>query len=102
MATKDGQAIGGISFYLKNAVMYDLQNAAIGYSPFFVPVDNFNGLTVSKGMGPLGVAGVISGSTGVTLQRVSSAYLTAANTYTGETTGAERLAWDRRTRQQFL
>jgi hypothetical protein len=32
--TKPGQGIGGLSFYMKNAVMYDLLNTAIGYTPF--------------------------------------------------------------------
>ncbi len=87
--TLDGQAIGGISFYLKNAVMYDLAHTAIGYTPFYVTVDNFDGLTVSQAMGPVGVAGVIFGQNGVTIQSTSSAYLTAPNTYTGETTVAQ-------------
>ena len=30
------QAIAGLSFYTTNAVMYDLQNTAIGYTPFYV------------------------------------------------------------------
>jgi hypothetical protein len=82
-------AIAGISFFLKNAVMFDMSNRTIGYTPFFVAVDNFNGLSVSQAMGPLGVAGVISGSNGVAIQTGASAYLTAANTCTGVTTVAK-------------
>ena len=43
-------------------------------------------------MGPLGVAGVISGQNGVTVNANGIAYLTAANTYTGATTIAQS-AW---------
>ena len=88
-----GTAIAGLSFYTSNAVMYDLQNTAIGYTPFYVTVASFsNGLAVSQDMGPLGVAGVISGANGVTVSQNGAAYLTAANTYTGATTIA-RTAW---------
>ena len=73
--------------------MYDLQNQAIGYTPFYVTVAPFtNGLTVSQDMGPLGVAGVISGQNGVAINPNGIAYLTAANTYTGATTVAQS-AW---------
>ena len=88
-----GTAIAGLSFYTSNAVMYDLQNQAIGYTPFYVTVTPFsNGLTVSRDMGPLGVAGVISGRNGVTVNSNGIAYLTAANTYPGATTVAQS-AW---------
>ena len=61
--------------------MYDLQNQTIGYTPFYVTIASFsNGLTVSQEMGPLGVAGVISGANGVTINQNGAAYLTAANT----------------------
>ena len=87
------EAIAGLSFYTTNAVMYDLQNAAIGYTPFYVTVAPFtNGLAVSQDMGPLGVAGVISGQNGVAINPNGIAYLTAANTYTGATTVAQS-AW---------
>jgi subtilase-type serine protease len=88
-ATEPGEAIGGISFFTATAVMYDLQNQAIGYTPFYVTVSPFaDGLTVSPDMGPLGVAGVISGQNGVTIKPNGIAYLTAANTYMGPTTVA--------------
>jgi subtilase-type serine protease len=84
------EAIAGLSFYTTNAVMYDLQNTAIGYTPFYVTVASFtNGLTVSRDMGPLGVAGVISGQNGVAINPNGIAYLTAANTYTGATMVAQ-------------
>ena len=58
-------AIAGLSFYMSNAVMYDLQIQTIGYTPFYVTIASFsNGLTVSQEMGPLGVRGVISGANG--------------------------------------
>jgi subtilase-type serine protease len=84
------EAIAGLSFYTTNAVMYDLQNTAIGYTPFYVTAASFtNGLAVSQDMGPFGVAGVISGANGVTINPNGIAYMTAANTYTGATTVAQ-------------
>ncbi|MCX2561368.1 autotransporter domain-containing protein [Acetobacter farinalis] len=85
--TNDGYALYGISFFLHNAVMYDLQRAITGYTPFFVTDTNFtNGLTVTQDMGPLGLAGVISGTNGLTISSGSVAYVTGTNTYTGATT----------------
>ncbi|MBR0558898.1 autotransporter outer membrane beta-barrel domain-containing protein [Neokomagataea anthophila] len=84
-------AINGISFYFHNAVMYDLKNAATGYTPFYVTSDNFsNGLDITNAMGPLGVAGIISGKGSVTVEQNAIAYLTGANTYTGATTIAAK------------
>nr|WP_267288059.1 autotransporter domain-containing protein [Neokomagataea tanensis] len=84
-------AINGISFYFHNAVMYDLQNAATGYTPFYVTADAFNhGLDVTHAMGPLGVAGIISGSSPVTIEQNATAYFTGTNTYTGATTIAAK------------
>ncbi len=85
-------AIAGLGFYLQNAVMYDLQNQTIGYTPFYISVDSFAGLDVSAQMGPVGIAGVIYGGNGVTVEANAAAYLTAANTYTGVTEVA-RTGW---------
>lgn len=87
--TPQGQqsyAINGISFYFQNAVMYDLQNEATGYTPFYVTNAELSGpVNVTADLGPVGFANVISGKDGLTIGAGGIAYLTAANTYTGAT-----------------
>lgn len=91
--TPDGYTLEGISFFQHNAVMYDLEKAVTGYTPFYVSDSNFsNGLTITNAMGPLGLAGVISGTQGVSVESGGIAYLTNANTYTGATSVAQN-AW---------
>lgn len=84
--TSPGQALYGVSFFLHNAVMYDLQNQATGYTPFYVtdaPITT--GFTATAAMGPLGLAGVISGSGPFTVASGGIANLSGTNTYTGLT-----------------
>jgi len=81
-----GTALYGVSFFMDNAVMYDLENQATAYTPFYVtdaPLST--GLTVTQAMGPLGLAGVISGAGALTVANGSIANLSGANTYTGNT-----------------
>lgn len=79
----------GIPFFTLNSVMFDLTDKATGYTPFFVTTANLDTtggpLTVTKDNVPLGLAGIISGSGGVTIDKGGSAQLSAINTYTGPT-----------------
>jgi autotransporter-associated beta strand protein len=79
----------GIPFFTLNSVMFDLTDKATGYTPFFVTTANLDTtggpLTVTKDNVPLGLAGIISGSGGVTIDKGGSAQLSATNTYTGAT-----------------
>lgn len=79
----------GIPFFTLNSVMSDLTDKATGYTPFFVTIANLDTtggpLTVTKDNVPLGLAGIISGSGGVTIDKGGSAQLSATNTYTGPT-----------------
>ncbi|GFE93478.1 autotransporter outer membrane beta-barrel domain-containing protein [Acetobacter persici] len=89
--TYDNYALYGLSFFQHNAVMYDLERAVTGYTPFYVTASNFtNGLTITQDMGPVGLAGVVSGTNGLTLETGSVAYLTGTNTYTGATTISQK------------
>ena len=81
----------GISFFMQNSVMFDLTGQTIGYTPFYVTTANLvttaNGpLIVSGSNVPLGLAGVISGPGGVSIQAGGQVQLSATNTYTGQTT----------------
>lgn len=81
----------GISFFLQNSVMYDLTNEVVGYTPFFVtaaPLQTTLGgpLIVNGTNVPLGLAGVVSGPGGVTIDSGGAVQLSATNTYTGLTT----------------
>jgi len=79
-------AIYGISFFMHNAVMYDLANQSTGYTPFYVtdaPITT--GFTATSAMGPLGLAGTISGTGPLTVAAGGVANLSGTNTYTGAT-----------------
>ena len=79
-------AIYGLSFFMHNAVMYDLQNQATGYTPFYISTANITtGFTVTPDMGPLGLAGTISGSGPFQVATGGIADLSGGNTYTGAT-----------------
>jgi len=79
-------AIYGIGFFFRNAVMYDLQNQATGYTPFYVTDAAITtGFTATAAMGPLGLAGVISGTGPFTVAAGGIANLSGTNTYTGAT-----------------
>jgi autotransporter-associated beta strand protein len=80
----------GISFFTQNAVLYDLTNKVIGYTPFFVT----DAALVTTADGPLivdgdnvwlGLAGVVSGAGGIRIEDGGKVQLSAANTYTGRT-----------------
>jgi outer membrane autotransporter protein len=78
--------VAGIAFFLQNSVLLDLNGQAIGYTSNFVtdtPI--VTPLTVSSASVPLGLAGVISGTGGLSITDGGSATLSAANTYTGPT-----------------
>ena len=81
----------GISFFLQNSVMHDLTNKVIGYTPFFVTdaalaTTSDGPLIVNSTNVPLGLAGVVSGPGGVTIEAGGAIQLSATNTYTGVTT----------------
>lgn len=79
-------AIYGISFFMHNAVMYDLENQATGYTPFFITTAPITtGFTVTPDMGPLGLAGTISGSGSFQVASGAIADLSGTNIYTGAT-----------------
>lgn len=80
----------GISFFLQNSVMYDLTNKVIGYTPFFVTdaalATTAGGPLIVDGTNvPLGLAGIVSGPSGITLQSGGAVQLSATNTYAGLT-----------------
>ena len=80
----------GIPFFMQNSVMFDLSDQVTGYTPFFVTAANLETtadgpLTVTKDNVPLGLAGVISGPGGVTIDKGGAVQLSATNTYTGAT-----------------
>lgn len=79
----------GLPFFTLYSVMFDLSDKVTGYTPFFVttaPLDTNDGpLTVTKDNVPLGLAGVVSGSGGLTIDKGGAVQLSATNTYTGAT-----------------
>lgn len=95
LASFDGHTPGttntlGLSFFLQNSVLFDLQNRAVGYTPFFVTDASLvttpaAALTVTGESVPLGLAGVISGGGSMTIENGAAVQLSATNTYTGET-----------------
>ncbi|AND70841.1 hypothetical protein ATSB10_33870 [Dyella thiooxydans] len=86
-------AIYGISFFMHNAVMYDLANQSTGYTPFYVTDAPITAaFTATAAMGPLGLAGTISGSGAFTVAGGGVANLSGSNTYTGATL-VERGGW---------
>ena len=80
----------GIPFFMQNSVMFDLTDQATGYTPFFVTATNLQTtaggpLIVTANNVPLGLAGVISGPGGLTIESGGAAQLSATNLYAGET-----------------
>ena len=80
----------GIAFFTQNAVLYDLTNKVIGYTPFFVT----DAALATTADGPLivdgdnvwlGLAGVVSGAGGIRIEEDGKVQLSATNTYTGRT-----------------
>ncbi|GLQ95539.1 autotransporter outer membrane beta-barrel domain-containing protein [Dyella acidisoli] len=85
-----GSALYGVSFFMNNAVMYDLQNQATAYTPFYVTDAALTtDFTVTAAMGPLGLAGTISGAGPFTVASGGIANLSGTNTYTGATVIAQ-------------
>lgn len=95
---KGSGLILGLPFFHNNSVIYDLENQATGYSPYFVSANNFttdaagvdafqlNRVTAQTGSeGWLGLAGVVSGSGALTLDPKTNVRMTNTNTYTGAT-----------------
>jgi outer membrane autotransporter protein len=79
-------AIYGLSFFMNNAVMFDLANQATAYTPFYISTANITtGFTVTPDMGPLGLAGTISGTGPFQVATGGIADLSGTNTYTGAT-----------------
>ncbi len=79
-------AIYGLSFFMHNAVMFDLANQSTAYTPFYISTANITtGFTVTPDMGPLGLAGTISGSGPFQVANGGIADLSGTNTYTGAT-----------------
>lgn len=90
--------IVGLPFFHRNSVMYDLENQATAYTPYFVSANNFTTGTPAAGelqlsrvsadmgnKGLLGIAGVVSGSGSLTLDPNTNVRMTNINTYTGAT-----------------
>lgn len=78
--------IYGISFFMHNAVMYDLADQATAYTPFYISTANITtAFTVTPAMGPLGLAGTISGRGAFQVAAGGIADLSGSNTYTGAT-----------------
>ena len=79
----------GLPFFLQNSVLFDLDNKAVGYTPFFVadaPISTAAGpLTVTGNNVPLGLAGVISGPGGLQINGGAVQLSNAFNTYSGPT-----------------
>ncbi|WP_052832957.1 autotransporter outer membrane beta-barrel domain-containing protein [Bradyrhizobium sp. LTSP885] len=78
----------GIGFFEANSVLFDLAGQQVGYSPNFVTAANISTtqtLAIDSSSVPLGLAGVISGSGGVSVEAGGSATLSGTNTYTGPT-----------------
>lgn len=81
----------GIPFFLENSVLYNLQGQVVAFTPNFVtdtPIVTTpaSPLIIGSNSVPLGLAGVISGSGGLSITSGGSATLSGTNTYTGATT----------------
>ncbi|MFO0990795.1 MAG: autotransporter domain-containing protein [Hyphomicrobiales bacterium] len=80
----------GISFFTQNSVLFDLTNKVIGYTPFFVT----DAALATTADGPLivdgdnvwlGLAGIVSGEGGITIEDGGKVQLSALNSYGGRT-----------------
>jgi len=81
----------GIPFFLENSVLYNLQGQVVAFTPNFVtdvPIVTTaaSPLVIGSDSVPLGLAGVISGSGGLSITSGGSATLSGTNTFTGATT----------------
>lgn len=78
----------GIGFFVQNSVLYNLAGQQVGFSSNFVTDANIamtQPLVVDASSVPLGLAGIISGPGGLSIQAGGSATLSGTNTYTGAT-----------------
>lgn len=78
----------GIGFFVQNSVLYNLAGQQVGYSSNFVTDANIattQPLVIDANSVPLGLAGIISGPGGLSIQAGGSATLSGTNTYTGAT-----------------
>ena len=83
----------GLEFFLQNSVLFNLTGQEIAYTPNFVTNVDIsttpaNPLVINATSVPLGLAGNITGSGGVTITSRGSATLSGANAYTGATSVA--------------
>jgi autotransporter-associated beta strand protein len=77
----------GLPFFLHNSVLFNLSGQEVGYTADFVTDVNLETpLTIGYPSPPLGLAGVIWGSGGLSIDEGGSATLSGTNTYTGATT----------------
>jgi uncharacterized protein with beta-barrel porin domain len=88
--TGGGDGILGTGFFVANSVLYDLAGQVVAYSPNFVTDANITTtktqpLVIDGSSVPLGLAGVISGPGGVSINAGGSATLSGTNTYAGPT-----------------
>ncbi|WP_132033032.1 autotransporter domain-containing protein [Aquabacter spiritensis] len=82
----NGVGILGIAFFTQNSVLFDLENMVIGYTSSFVTdMPMTTPVTIGPEIGPIGLAGVVSGSGGLGVAAGGVLTLSAANTYTGGT-----------------
>lgn len=86
----ENQNVIGLSFFTQNAVLYDLTNQIIGYTPFFVTdaslATTADGPLIVDGDNVwLGLAGVVSGAGGIRIEDGGKVQLSANNSYTGLT-----------------
>ncbi len=79
----------GISFFQQNSVLFDMDNGLTGYTSNFVTdIPVTAPWTVGPSLGPIGMAGVVSGAGPLAVLSGGSLTLSAANTYTGATSVA--------------
>jgi uncharacterized protein with beta-barrel porin domain len=78
----------GVGFFVQNSVLYNLAGQQVGYSSNFVTDANISTtrpLVIDANSVPLGLAGIISGPGGLSIEAGGSATLSGTNTYTGPT-----------------
>lgn len=82
-------SIAGISFFQQNSVLFDLDHHLTGYTSNFVTdIPITAPWTVGPSLGPIGMAGVVSGAGPLAVLANGSLTLSAVNTYTGATSVA--------------
>lgn len=80
----------GIAFFQYASVMFDMDNQVTGYTSNFVTdIPVTAPWTVTQSMGPIGMAGRVSGAGPLQVASGGSLTLSAANTYSGATSVAQ-------------